>query len=81
MRPESRFVLALSIWMAICLLFVTSLEVFFVLTLLGILVLRELTDIYTADPMKDRINFFIYTFLFIFFIIVVRKVLLILDVL
>jgi len=31
--------------------------------------------------MKDRINFFIYTFLFIFFIIVVRKVLLILDVL
>jgi hypothetical protein len=79
MRPESRFVLVLGAWMAVCLLFVSSLEVFFVLMLLGILVLRELTDMYTSGPLKDRVNFFIYTFLFIFAAIVIRKVYLILQ--
>ncbi len=73
-------ILALGIWTAICLLFVSSLEVLFVLMLLGILVLRELTDMYTSGPLKDRINFFIYTFLFIFTFIVIRKVYLILQV-
>lgn len=60
--------------MGICLIFVETLEVFFVLLLLGILVLRELTDMYTTQPVKDRINFFIYTSLFIFGLIVARKV-------
>ena len=45
MRPEARLVLMLGLWMVICLIFVSTLEVFFVLMLLGILVLRELTDI------------------------------------
>jgi UPF0716 family protein affecting phage T7 exclusion len=79
MRPESRLVLMLGFWMTICLLFVSSLEVFFVLMLLGILVLRELTDMYTSGPLKDRVNFFIYTFLFIFTAIVIRKIYLILQ--
>ena len=79
MRPEARLVLLLGIWMSVCLLFVSSLEVFFVLILLGILVLREITDIYTSGPLKDRVNFFIYTFLFIFAAIVVRKIYLILQ--
>ena len=49
----------------------------FVLLLLGILVMRELTDSYISDPLKDRVNFFIYTFLAIFAFIVARKVYLI----
>ena len=80
MRPEARIIIPLGIWMSICLLFVTSLEVFFVLMLLGILVIRELTDMYTTTPLKDRLNFFIYTFLFIFGLIVIRKVLEILEI-
>lgn len=80
MRPETRIIIPLAIWMVICLLFVTSLEVFFVMMLLGILVIRELTDMYTTGPLKDRLNFFIYTFLFIFAIIVMRKVLEILEI-
>jgi hypothetical protein len=79
MRPEARLVLMLGLWMVICLIFVSTLEVFFVLMLLGILVLRELTDMYTSGPLKDRVNFFIYTFLFIFAAIVVRKIYLILQ--
>ncbi|MGA1873742.1 MAG: hypothetical protein ACMUHY_08720 [Thermoplasmatota archaeon] len=80
LHPESKLVLVLASWISICLLFVESLEVFFVLILLGILVIRELTDSYTSRPLKDRVNFFIYTFLFIFTFIVVRKVYLILQV-
>jgi hypothetical protein len=79
MRPEVKMVLALGLWISICLIFVESLEVLFVLILLGILVLRELTDMYTSDQLKDRMNFFIYTFLFIFTFIVIRKVYLILQ--
>jgi hypothetical protein len=79
MRPESKLILALTVWISICLIFVESLEVLFVLVLLGILVLRELTDLYTSKPLKDRVNFFIYTFLFIFTFIVIRKVALILG--
>ena len=66
--------------MAICLVFVNSLEVLFVLVLLGILVMREMTDSYLPDPAKDRVNFFIYTFLFIFSAIVIRKVFIILEI-
>jgi len=79
MRPETKLLLSLSVWTGLCLLFVESLEVLFVLILLGILVLRELTDMYTNNSLKDRVNFFIYTFLFIFGIIVIRKVVLILG--
>ena len=70
-------ILALAVWISICIVFVQSLEVMFVLILLGILVLRELTDMYTSNPLKDRVNFFIYTFLMIFAFIVARKVYLI----
>ncbi|MDG6225433.1 MAG: hypothetical protein QCI82_07960 [Candidatus Thermoplasmatota archaeon] len=79
MTPANRLLIALSIWMAICLVFVNSLEVFFVLVLLGILVIREMTDSFMPDPVKDRVNFFIYTFLFIFSLIVMRKVYVILS--
>lgn len=78
MRPETMLILSLTVWVALCLLFVSSLEVLFVLVLLGILVIRELTDMYTSHPLKDRVNFFIYTFLVIFGLIVTRKVALIL---
>lgn len=79
MGPESKMVLTMVLWTSICLLFVSSLEVLFVLMLLGILVQRELTDSSTTDPFKDRVNFFIYTFLLIFGVIVLRKVYLILQ--
>jgi len=79
MRPEIKMILSMGLYVALCLVFVESLEVLFVLILLGILVLRELTDMYTSDPLKDRMNFFIYTFLFIFTLIVIRKVYLILQ--
>ncbi len=79
MRPETFTVLSLGIWTSLVLLFPGSLEVLFVLVLLGILVARELTDQYGSKAFKDRLGFFIYTFLFIFSIIVARRVYLILT--
>ena len=79
MGPESKMVLTMVLWTSICLLFVDSLEVLFVLILLGTLVQRELTDRTTGSPFKDRVNFFIYTFLVIFGAMVIRKVYLILQ--
>lgn len=78
MGPEGRLIMALTVWISICLIFAENIEVLFVLILLGVLVLRVLTDMYTSRPLKDRMNFFIYTFLFIFTVIFVRKVYLIL---
>jgi hypothetical protein len=77
MDPKVKLLMALSVWISLCMIFVTSLEVLFVMILLGTLVMREMTDEYTTVSMKDRVNFFIYTFLFIFGLIVVRKVYLI----
>jgi hypothetical protein len=79
MGPESKMVLTMVLWTSICLLIVDSLEVLFVLILLGTLVQRELTDRTTGSPFKDRVNFFIYTFLVIFGAMVIRKVYLILQ--
>ena len=56
-----------------------ELEVLFVLVLLCILVLRVLTDVFTSRSLKDRVDFFIYTFLLIFGFIVVRRIFLILS--
>ncbi len=79
MRPESRLLLVLTLWISICLVFVRELEVLFVLVLLCILVLRVLTDLFTSRSLKDRVDFFIYTFLLIFGLIVIRRIFLILS--
>jgi len=57
-----------------------NLELFFILIFIGVLIIRELTDIFTTVDIKDRINLFIYIFLIIFIIIIGRKILEILKV-
>jgi hypothetical protein len=55
------------------------LEVFSVMILIGILILRELIDTFAPNDLKDRMNFFIYTGTIIFFGIVIRKIILMLE--
>ena len=57
----------------------SGLEVFVVLILIGVLILRELTESFAPNDFKDRINFFIYTGLVIFTVIVVNKVIDVLE--
>jgi hypothetical protein len=52
----------------------SGLEVFFVLILIGVLILRELIETFAPNDLKDRMNFFIYTGLIIFVGIVVNKI-------
>jgi len=79
---SEKIALVLSFW--ILLIFIitgdANLEIFFILVFIGVLIVKELTDIYTTSNLKDRINIFIYIFLIIFIIIVGRKIIDILNV-
>ncbi len=56
----------------------SGLEVFVVQILIGVLIIRELSESFSSNDLKDRMNFFIYTGSLIFIIIVVRKILIVL---
>lgn len=51
-----------------------GLEVFVTLEIIGLLIVREFTDSYLSKEMKDRFDFFIYAGLFVFVVIVIRRV-------
>ncbi len=57
----------------------SGLEVFVVLILIGVLILRELIESFAPNDLKDRMNFFIYTGLIIFVGIVARKIIYVLG--
>jgi len=50
-----------------------GLEVFIVLILIGVLINRELIDMFAPVNLKRRINWVIYTGLILFSVIVIRK--------
>lgn len=54
-------------------------EVLLTLELIGLLVTRELTDGFLSRALKDKLDYFIYIGLFLFAVVVVRRVWLILD--
>jgi hypothetical protein len=56
----------------------SGLEVFVVLILIGVLIIRELSESFASNDLKDRMNFFIYTGSIIFIIIVIRKIMIVL---
>lgn len=68
--------LAMIVWVlfALVLSIGSGLEVFLTLILIGVLIIRELTDSFTPVRVKERVDFFIYAFLVVFAIIVVRRV-------
>ena len=57
-----------------------DLEIFFILLFIGILIIRELTDVFIPGDLKDRMNTFIYIFIIIFIVIVGKKVITILGI-
>lgn len=52
----------------------TDLEVFFILIFIGVLITRQLTDVFTTSNLKDRIDIFIYLFIILFVVIVGKKI-------
>lgn len=76
MQLSEKMTLAMLAWVAFALTlsFNSRIEVFLTLILIGVLVVRELTDSFTPVKTKERIDFFIYAFQVVFAIIVVRRV-------
>lgn len=76
LQLSEKIVLAMAAWVVFALLLALSagIEVLLTLILIGVLIIRELTDSFTPVRVRERVDFFIYTFLVVFAIIVVRRV-------
>jgi len=76
MLISEKITLAIAIWIFIVLIITgeTNLEIFFILIFIGVLIIRELTDVFTTTNLKDRMNMFIYIFLIIFMVIVGKNI-------
>jgi len=51
-----------------------SVEILFILTFLGFLIIKEITDQSTSTQFKNRLNFLIFLFLLFFIYIVVKRI-------
>jgi len=73
---SEKIALAMIVWVMFSLVLALSsgLEVLLILILIGVLIIRELTDSFTPVKTKDRVDFFIYAFLLVFAVIVIRRV-------
>ncbi len=73
--------LGISIWTLASIIISLSagVEVLLTLEIIGLLVARELTDGILGRDLKDKIDYFIYLGLFLFVVIVIRRVWLILS--
>ncbi|HUS56995.1 MAG TPA: hypothetical protein VMY17_03145 [Thermoplasmata archaeon] len=76
LQLSEKIVLAMFAWVVFALLLALNagVEVLLTLILIGVLIIRELTDSFTPVRVRERVDFFIYTFLVVFAIIVVRRV-------
>ncbi len=79
---SEKITLIFTIWILIAFLLTpdSALEIFFILIFIGILIIRELSDLITTTNLKERMNTFIYIFLLIFIGIVSQKILSILGI-
>ncbi len=82
MLISEKIILAITIW--ILFIFIITgdkdLEIFFILIFTGVLVVKELTDIYVTKKFRLRMNIFISAFLLIYVLIISQKILNILDI-
>ena len=76
MFMSEKITLVIAGWILLV-LFITgdsNLEIFFILIFIGVLIVRELTDVFTTVNLKDRMNIFIYLFILVFIVIVGKKI-------
>ena len=82
MLISEKITLAIAGWILVVLLITgeVNLEIFFILIFIGVLIIRELTDVFTTTNLKDRMNMFIYIFLLIFIVIVGKNIISIISI-
>jgi len=82
MLISEKITLAIAGWIFVVLIITgeANLEIFFILIFIGVLIIRELTDVFTTTNLKDRMNMFIYIFLLIFIVIVGKNIISIISI-
>jgi hypothetical protein len=73
--------ISMLLWTAISMLISLSagIEVLVTLELIGLLVIRELTDGFLSSELRRRMDLFIYAGLVLFVVVVLRRVLIVLS--
>jgi hypothetical protein len=69
-------------WM-IFLLFIasdTGLEIFFILIIIGFIIIKELTDRFTTSSIKFKMNAFIFIFMIVFILLIITRIINILEI-
>lgn len=81
MLISEKVFLGMLIWTIVSVLVSISagIEVLLTLEVIGLLVARELTDSLLTRELRDRMDFFIYAGLFLFMVVVVRRIWLVLS--
>lgn len=81
MLISEKVFLGMLIWTIVSVLISISagIEVLLTLEVIGLLVARELTDSLLTRELRDRMDFFIYAGLFLFMVVVVRRIWLVLS--
>ena len=81
MLISEKVFLGMLVWTIVSVLISISagIEVLLTLEVIGLLVARELTDSLLTRELRDRMDFFIYAGLFLFMVVVVRRIWLVLS--
>jgi hypothetical protein len=74
MDVDDAIILTLSIWVVICSLLVKTIDVYVTLLLIGLLVVAEVAGNFIKPETKQGLKPAIYFLLFVFLVIVVRKI-------
>lgn len=81
MLVSHKILISMLVWTIISILISLSagIEVLATLELIGLLVIRELTDGFLTNETRQRMDFFIYAGLVLFVVVVLRRVWLVLS--
>jgi hypothetical protein len=71
---SNRISIVLILWTLLLFVITSDLEIYFILIFIGILITRELTDMYTTKTYKKRLNAYIIIFLFTYIILISQKI-------
>lgn len=76
---NDRIAIVLISWTLLLFVLTADIEIYFVLIFLGVLITKELTDLYTSTHFKHRLNVFIIVFLSIYIVLIAQKIFTILQ--
>ncbi len=71
---SNRISIVLILWTLLLFVIAKDVEIYFILIFIGILITRELTDLYTTDLYKKRLNAYIIIFLLTYAVLIYQKI-------